>query len=212
MSKVAERFVALCAAFIVMSAGGAASAQNIYQPHEANDNTAPAHTYYYLNVINVTKNIKITKIEQNINYLGSDLTGNFVIIDTSKPFSPMYTESYASSLPLGGKVWVGSGNFSYTLEAGKQYAIGFAPGASISSYFYNSASVGEDLSSVDGISTYGYFYSVTGEVIASSPFAVRLHVSPIATVPTMTEWAMIGFALALAGGAALLIQRRRRFA
>ena len=30
-----------------------------------------------------------------------------------------------------------------------------------------------------------------------------------AAVPTMTEWAMIGFALALAGGAALMIQRRR---
>lgn len=30
-----------------------------------------------------------------------------------------------------------------------------------------------------------------------------------AAVPTMTEWAMIAFALALAGGAALMIQRRR---
>ena len=30
-----------------------------------------------------------------------------------------------------------------------------------------------------------------------------------AAVPTMGEWAMIGFALALAGGAALMIQRRR---
>jgi hypothetical protein len=31
----------------------------------------------------------------------------------------------------------------------------------------------------------------------------------LAAVPTMGEWAMIGFALALAGGSALMIQRRR---
>jgi hypothetical protein len=33
-----------------------------------------------------------------------------------------------------------------------------------------------------------------------------------APVPTMTEWAMILFAMMLAGGAALHLQRRRQFA
>ena len=42
-------------------------------------------------------------------------------------------------------------------------------------------------------------YSVAATNAAAAP----------AAVPTMTEWAMIGFALALAGGAALMIQRRR---
>lgn len=45
----------------------------------------------------------------------------------------------------------------------------------------------------------------TGQVYTINP-------APPAAVPTMTEWAMILFGTILAGGAALHIQRRRRFA
>lgn len=55
-------------------------------------------------------------------------------------------------------------------------------------------------SSVDVTSTPG---------VGRRAFTNTISVAPVSTVPTMTEWAMILFGLILAGGAAVVIQRRR---
>lgn len=49
----------------------------------------------------------------------------------------------------------------------------------------------------------------TNTSMASSSTATTFTVSSVATVPTLSEWAMIGLALALAGAAVAVIQRRR---
>lgn len=46
----------------------------------------------------------------------------------------------------------------------------------------------------------------------TSDAGVTVNFAPLATVPTLSEWAMIGLTLTLAGAGAVFVTRRRRFA
>lgn len=81
-------------------------------------------------------------------------------------------------------------------------------------YFVRSAGTITDINFWAPANTDGYTLNGSAPFVATvtnGGYSVQVtNAAPApAAVPTMGEWAMIGFALALAGGAALMIQRRR---
>ncbi len=130
---------------------------------------------------------------------GGNLTG--AALYTGTPFTP--TPGAATYTFTTGGVPVTSGS---------QYALVFTATGTVGGFPFASGDVlpGSDLRFAAS--------STATTLVSASPgadakFSVTFDAAPPpATVPTLSEWAMIGLGLSLAGGAVLMIQRRRRFA
>lgn len=93
-----------------------------------------------------------------------------------------------------------NGVATVTLNAAGIAAVNAAQGGKVG-FGFNNATVETD---PDGFGFFG------GASVDNTLILTRGVTPPPAPVPTMSEWAMIGLGLALAGGAALTVSRRRR--
>lgn len=97
-----------------------------------------------------------------------------------------------------------------TLLPGNVYLIGATADVATTQYYQVGGNVTQG--AVTSSSTNGNlsnYASPTANCCFGVRSALRLSSTPPATIPTMSEWAMILFGLLLAGGAAVMIQQRR---
>lgn len=141
----------------------------------------------------------------NLKFFIFDRTaGTFLYVSNPEPFSGLgFTEK--SSLPFA----------PVTLLPGRDYAIGAAADQFATFSQTDTVSLTQGLvTSVDTFSVVAYEPLAAPSSVDPRRLWLRLNAIPYVppTVPTLTEWAMVLFGVLLAGGAALIIQRRRLMA
>lgn len=219
--KWAAALVILFAAMMVSATSARAWT---YESPNANAQGASTPTAYTLSHISVTGGYLVGRLAVPIHTATGLVHGRIAVYDLSDNNRLIYSFTLNRSVTRAQKVWVEISPSTLSLQNGHEYAIGFEPGSNFyGSVYYNDnrPSTVADVTPYSAIQTLGTINRnfVTSDQ-RSSGLRLELMAGMISTppvlegdveeIPTLTEWAMIGFALALAGGAVLMIQRRRR--
>lgn len=198
-------------------AATSASAQSAFRD-DAPTNDGTTRTRAVAASITVTAPYAVTSIEAP-NRVTSDNNQKFFIIDSSTNTLVYASPPKAFAADGFTVTYKASDLFpAVTLQTGKTYYIGAivdqsayypfrSPPAAVTQGVVTNAinaGMGPSNGNVDNYAN----PTIGSDGVAQSP--IRLNTVPVpAPVPTMTEWAMILLGLMLAGGAAMMIQRRR---
>lgn len=208
IQKLSTLLLGAIAAFTIAGAT-AVSAQTIYEVMPT-DLSRDATDNGYLARITVAAPTTITAIAQETRSPSGEAVRFFIINNTDN--ETVYASAPKNFGPdaIGVFSFKQSDSFSpITLQPGKTYAIGLISPDMHYVRYSNTLSASEN--GITPVGTVLYVNSISPigvavEPVQSSLRLVGVSASP-ASVPTMSEWAMILLGLALAGGAALYIQR-----
>lgn len=185
-----------------------ASAQAVFETGPSGGTLGTGANQQFLAKITVSAPVTITGIAQRSRTFAQS-NYRFVILDWSDA-SVLYSSTKNFAADSGAATYKQSDYFSYTLMPGTTYSIGGVSDQPSTIYFSGCFGCTTTQNNVSSVGNDDYSGS---PVLTRSTFGwavpdIRLSNGP-APVPTLSAWAMILFGLVLAGGAAVVLQRRR---